>query len=234
MSAERPALVRQHMDRTPPGLLGTWAQERGIAYEVHRTWTGEAEPELAGRPWVASLGSPNSPRDADVPAVVAELAAVRAAVEQEVPVLGLCYGGQVLAAVLGGTVEAAERPEVGWHEIESDVPDELPAGPWLQWHFQRFSVPPGAIELARSASGPQAFRSGDHLGVQFHPESTIEIVTHWARADRDRVHERGLGDSEALVEAGRHLAPAAARNAFVLFDAFLEHIRIHSAGRAAA
>lgn len=230
----RPALLRQHEAVTPPGLLAEWAQARGVPVELHHTWTGAPEPELAGRPFVASLGSPHSPADTHVPAVRAELDALARAVELDVPVLGLCYGGQALAAVLGGSVGPAERPEVGWHEIDTDDPQALPAGPWLQWHYHRFSVPAGAVEVARSPSGPQAFRMGEHLGVQFHPESTIEIVAEWARQDRDQLRERGLGDGEALLEAGRHHAEAAARNAFTLFDAFFARVRTRTTGRTAA
>ena len=92
------------------------------------------------------------------------------------PVLGLCYGGQVLAAVLGAEVGPAPVAELGWRAIETDDAELVPAGPWLEWHFERFCTPPGAIELARTADAPQAFRIGPHLGVQFHPEATVEIV----------------------------------------------------------
>ena len=70
------------------------------------------------------------------------------------------------------------------------TPDLVPAGPWLEWHYERFCTPPGATELARTADAPQAFRLGPHLGVQFHPEATVEIVEGWARADAGRGSRR--------------------------------------------
>ena len=102
--------------------------------------------------------------------------------------------------------------ELGWRAIETDDAELVPAGPWLEWHYERFCTPPGATELARTADAPQAFRIGPHLGVQFHPEATVEIVEGWARGGRGR---------------GRRCPPppeqlAAARDAaFRLFDGFL-------------
>ena len=100
--------------------------------------------------------------------------------------LGLCFGGEVLSAVLGGRVERAPVPELGWREIETDDPVAIPAGPWLEWHYERFTTPPGAVEVARTADAVQAFRIGPHLGVQFHPESTVEIVADWASMDTEK------------------------------------------------
>lgn len=221
-----PALILQHGDWGPPGLLADWLRQRAIPFEIHKTWLGRPWPEVEGRAFVSSLGSPHSPADADrEPDVARELELIRRAVELDVPVLGLCFGGQMLSAALGGTIEQADRPEVGWHEVVTDDAGQIPPGPWLQWHFHRFTTPPGARQLAASPTGPQAFRHGCHLGVQFHPESTIEIVRDWAVTDQERLTRLGLGDGVRLLEDGRHLAEGAAQAAFQLFDAFWERAR---------
>ncbi len=220
-----PALILQHGEWGPPAVLADWAATRGIAVAVHRTDLDGERPELDGQPFIASLGSNNSPAHRDVPAVAEELDYISRAVARNIPVLGLCYGGQVLATVLGGTVQPAPEPELGWHPVQSAAPEVVPGGPWLQWHYDRFTVPPGAEELARSPRAPQAFRSGPHLGVQFHPESTIEIVQGWARLDQERLARHGIEDGEALVESGRPHAEAARVAAFTLFDAFWERAR---------
>lgn len=226
----RPGLILQHGPSSPPGLFGEWAQSRGVAVEVHRTFeegamADGARPPLEDRPFVCCLGSKHSPLDREVPVVTETLRLIAAAVAREIPVLGLCYGGQVLAHVLGGSVEPAPEPELGWYSIDSDDPAAVPPGPWLEWHYQRFTLPPGARELARSAVGVQAFASGPHLGTQFHPESTIEIVSRWASSDHEKLERIGVGDAAARLEAGRGQAELARANAFQLFDVFWERAR---------
>jgi GMP synthase-like glutamine amidotransferase len=222
MSAERrKALILQHGDWGPPGLLAEWLETRGIPYEVHHTYVGEPMPEPDGYAFVVSLGSNRNPRDTDDPAVAAELVLLRRAIDRDVPVLGLCFGGQALAAALGARVEPAPVPELGWTEIETDDPDLVPPGPWLEWHYERFELPPGATEIARTPHAPQAFRFGRHLGVQFHPESTVEIVARWADSDRERLAQLGLGDGSQLLEATPEKRAAARDAAFAFFDGFL-------------
>lgn len=216
-----PAVFLQHGDDCPPGLLADWARERGIAFVVHRVdLDPDGLPEPDGRPFIASLGSDRSPNDGELPEVAVELDLLTRAVERRIPVLGLCYGAQALAAVLGGSVERAPEPELGWHRLESHALDFIGEGPWLQWHYDRFTPPPGARVLARSARAVQAFVHGPHLGLQFHPESTVEIVTNWARSDARRLVELGIEDGERLAEAGREQVHAARAAAFGLFDAF--------------
>jgi GMP synthase-like glutamine amidotransferase len=217
----KPILIRQHEEMAPPGLLVDWLRERGIPFKVHPSWLGAA-PDLTSYSFVASLGSTYGPNDTQETAVVEELKLIEAAVESELPVLGLCFGGEALSAVLGGRVERAPVPELGWREIQTDDPVEVPAGPWLEWHYERFTTPPGAVELARTADAVQAFRFGPHLGVQFHPEATVDIVSHWASMNAKRLAELGIEDGTALLAASPERKAAAKAAAFRLFDAFLD------------
>jgi GMP synthase-like glutamine amidotransferase len=208
----KPVLVRQHVGSAPAGLLAAWLDARGLRHEVDRSWLGAPLPDPREYAFVASLGHDRMAGDTHIPAVAAEHELLGRALEHDVPVLGLCYGGQVLAAVLGAHVGPAPVPELGWRSVETDDPGRIPAGPWLEWHFQRFETPPGATELARTPEASQAFRLGPHLGVQFHPEATVEIVEAWARAD---------GVADVRLSAGPEQREAAAAAAFALFDAFL-------------
>ena len=210
----KPVLIRQHVEYAPPGLLAAWLEARGIRYAVSRSWAGGPLPDPRDYAFVASLGHTRGPGDTQDPGVAAELELLRSAGARDVPVLGLCFGGEALAAVLGARVERAPVPELGWRSIETDDPQRVPAGPWLEWHFERFTTPPGAIELARTADATQAFRLGSHLGVQFHPESTVDIVAGWAEL-------HGVEDGPALLAAPPDRITAARAAAFQLFDAFL-------------
>jgi GMP synthase-like glutamine amidotransferase len=208
----RPVLIREHVDGAPPALLGEWLDTRGITFEVSRSWRLEPLPDPRDYRFVVSLGHDAAAYATHLPAVAAEIELLRTAVAQDVPVLGLCFGGQALAAALGGKVERAPTSELGWRDLTTDDPELVPPGPWLEWHYDRFTTPPDATEIARTADAPQAFRLGPHLGVQFHPEATVEIVTEWAQSD---------GRPDAAPTATPERRAAAREAAFRLFDAFL-------------
>jgi GMP synthase-like glutamine amidotransferase len=193
----RPGVILQHADTGPPGRLAEWARERGIAFRVHRSWetAPDFDPALVG--WVASLGSAHSVNDDEPAWIATEVALLGRAVEAQTPVLGLCWGGQALAAALGGVVGPAPAPENGWVAVVSTDP-AIPAGPWLHYHHEIFTVPDGAIELARSPVGPGAFRLGPHLGLQFHPEADAAMAAGWAAKDPDQT----AASRAALAQAG--------------------------------
>jgi GMP synthase-like glutamine amidotransferase len=214
------ALVLQHGRAGPPGVLGDWLAERGIDATVHRANKDPFPPDPRGFDMVASLGSDLSAAATDPAWIGDEVRFLGAAVEAEVPVLGLCFGGQALAIALGGQVRDAETPEVGWLDVTTDDPGALPAGPWLHFHWEVFDPPPGARVLGHSPAGAATFELGPHLATQFHPEATPEIVDEWARLDAERLGELGV-HRDGLLDEGRRAAPAARQNAFRLFDRWL-------------
>ena len=206
-------LILQHGRDGPPGRLEEWLNERSIDYEIHHS-RESPPPPVAGRAFVASLGSDHSAGPDGPPWVRAEIEAIREAVESDVPVLGLCFGGQALAVALGGGVAPAPVPEIGWLPVESSDPS-IPEGPWAQYHYEILRLPPGAVELARTPAGPAAFRVGRHLGVQFHPETTTQLMSKWVRMDPN------LPDTvtpEQVDEQGALHGEAARENALRLFD----------------
>jgi GMP synthase-like glutamine amidotransferase len=209
-------LVLQHGPLGPPALLGEWLDARGVPYVLHEAWAAPP-PDPAGFRFVASLGSEQSVASLEPAWIGAEVEALRAAVASEIPVLGLCFGGQALSAALGGGIDRLPRREIGWLAIEPEPGDgAVPIGPWLHWHDDLLRVPAGARLLARSPAGPAAFRLGPHLGVQFHPEATPEVIDDWAEAD-EGLAERGVTRAELAEQSARHAA-AARDAAFALFD----------------
>ena len=148
---------------------------------------------------------------------------IRQAAKDDVPILGLCFGGQLMARALGGESFRSQRPEIGWLPVRTKDPELIPEGPWFQWHFDSFTLPPGARLLADTDAGPQAYVVGRSLGLQFHPEVTPAIMDSWVRAYRHELDGDGV-DPDALLEETNRRAPAVRRETMKLFNRFLEGI----------
>jgi GMP synthase-like glutamine amidotransferase len=214
-------LVLSHEDEGPIGLLGDWLTEHGLSFEVFDV-TSAPLPPLERYDFVVSLGSSHSATDTQRTWVAAEIALLRDAVAAEVPVLGLCFGGQALSIALGGEVAAAASPQIGWFELAQRA-DAIPAGPWFHWHYEQLSVPPGGEALAFSDAGPAAFRHGRHLGLQFHPEVTVEIIDSWLRSE-EQLAKLGISP-QALHNESEERATGARGRAWELFGLWWEGLR---------
>lgn len=190
-------------------------------------------PALDGYGAVVVMGSPWSVDDPAIASWIGrELTLLRDAHARDVAVLGICFGAQALAVALGGSIGRAPAAEIGWFEVDTDAPDVVAPGPWLQWHRDAFGVPPGAVELARSPAGPQAFVTGRSLAVQFHPEIDEATMRVWLGADEVRdpdLEARGLTRLELLAQTARHAAPARA-NTERLVAAFVRRARLDLSG----
>jgi GMP synthase-like glutamine amidotransferase len=208
----------------PPGYLGEAAHARGFAVDRLHVWDAPA-PDPGGYDLIVPLGSADAAYDDRVPWLAAELDLLRRAIDHDVPVFGVCFGAQILARALGGTVRPAGRPEVGWFTIDSADTDLIAPGPWLEWHFDTLTPPDGAEVLARSASGVQAYRYGLHLGVQFHPEVSPDILAAWIAGSNPRLDNLGV-DADAFMRETRRRAPQARAAAHELFDRVLSRLRL--------
>ncbi len=216
----------QHSDLDVPGVLGRLSLEAGWDTRVCRADRGiPSLPEPGSFDVLVVLGSGESVNDASVPWIEPERGVVAAAVAAGIPVLGVCFGGQLLAQVLGGKVTRAVEPEIGWKIIESADPDRIPPGPWLEWHEDTFTAPPGSEALAHTENSLQAFVTGVHTAVQFHPEVTREIVGGWV----DDARERGRLRSEQAEDLlGGFASPGSGTETktATLFDGFLRRAGI--------
>jgi GMP synthase-like glutamine amidotransferase len=217
------ALILQHEEPTPPGLVTEWLAERDAEVDTFRIDVDDREVDPAGYDLIVSLGSEFAAFDDTKPFVPREAELMRRAVEADVPVLGLCFGGQMLARVLGGEVYRGERSEIGWLPVRSADPELVPEGPWFQWHFDSFTIPPGATAIAETDVAPQAFVAGRSLGLQFHPEVTQEIMDDWVRVYRHELDADGV-DPDALLEESRRRIPESNRMARRLLQRFLDRV----------
>jgi GMP synthase-like glutamine amidotransferase len=208
------------------GFVAERFRQRGFSFtECHRENLDDW-PALEGHELVVTLGSEWSvywPHVAE--SVAAEAQLIRTAHDGGTPIYGICYGNQIMAHALGGTVERAREPEIGWHEIVTDVPEVIAEGPWMQWHSDVVTLPADALELARSTAGPQAWRMARSFCTQFHPEATETMIRRWATSDGGSTEllKHGIKPDELVEETRRHVAdsqPAAEH----LVDWFLDRV----------
>lgn len=169
---------------------------------------------ILGSEWTLArtMDAPDDPPQAAA-AIAAETELIRRRVEQDKPLLGICFGGQMLSHTLGGEVTRQAAPHIAWETPESEI-DELRA-PWVLLHNDAFTVPPGAELLAEADHAPIAFRHGRAWGVQFHPEVNAEIL---ARMFEDVGTPREV--STPQVDALRVRADAQRADSLRLFDRF--------------
>jgi GMP synthase-like glutamine amidotransferase len=231
------ALFIQHDPGSQPGLVGAELERRGFELEVlpmarsiedgtyHGTFPEAREFDL-----LVPLGAIWSIYDRRAVGtwIDQELDLLRQADAAGIPVLGICFGGQALAAAHGADVVAADRFEIGFVRVETDAPDLVPAGPWMQWHSDRFELPAGATEVARNAVSSQAFRLRRNLGLQFHPEVDVAILTSWfdmagEAAEADLRAATGQ-DVEALLETARRERARCEQDVATLVDGFLREV----------
>lgn len=229
------ALFIQHDHVSPTGPVGERFRERGFETTELLVVTKEnfANPNVKfefpdfndydviiplGAPWGAwddaCIGNWLTP----------EIAWLRSALDANKPVFGICFGGQLMARALGGSVAPAPKSEIGWVNIWSERPDLVSNGPWFQFHYDRWQLPPGAIELARNPVASQAFIYGKSLAVQFHPELNAAGLKGWLDWGGDaKVLEDGQ-DPEIMYTQTVSEEAAARERTYALVDTFIDKI----------
>ncbi len=182
-------LILQHAWECPPATLGEILDKFALPYDIVNVEKARL-PALTVYDAIIALGGPQHVYDIDTyPYFVQEQEFIHSAIEQEIPFLGVCLGGQLLATSLGGIVSQHTIPEVGFYDVqftEAGQQDPLFTGlPGYQkvfhWHEDAFELPPGSILLATNeTTRNQAFRYGHcAYGLQYHIELNPELFDLW-------------------------------------------------------
>lgn len=191
----KPVAIFRHAKSEGPGYFATFLDEKNIPWRLLAIDEGEAVPQdVQAFSGLVFMGGPMSVND-DLPWISPVLALIRQAVAADIPVLGHCLGGQLMAKALGGTVGSNPVKEIGWGEV--DVAKNTEARAWFgetsrfaafHWHGETFSLPPGAVTILSSAYCPnQAFVMGPHLAMQCHVEMTEEMVKEWCAIGAEEI-----------------------------------------------
>lgn len=179
-----------HQTDAGPGVFGEAIAERGgVLDEWPLPEAAEPPADPLGYDAVFVLGgSMNVDQEDKYAWIGTERGLLGRLIERRVPLIGLCLGGQMVAAAAGAVPRRAPRPEIGWHPVEltAEGRDDPLLGPLapsfeaFQWHSYEFPLPPGAVPLARSEVCLQAARIGEvSWAMQFHPEVSAADALHW-------------------------------------------------------
>lgn len=201
MSDGAAVIVLQHAAAETAGALLPILESAGLTPRTVHVYAGHAVPrEIRDARALVVLGGPMGVYEADAyPHLLHELRLIEHALRDDVPVLGICLGSELLAAALGAAVRPSGRQEIGWYRVDF-TPDAardalfggIASRPLvaLHWHGDVFDLPRGAVPLARSAMTKcQAFAFGTSAyGILFHLEVTPPIIDAMIGAESESPH----------------------------------------------
>ncbi len=204
----KPVAIFRYARSEGPAYFATYLERRAIPWQLCPLDEGRAVArDVRAFSGITLMGGPMSVND-ELPWIGRMLELVREAVRKDVPALGHCLGGQLMAKALGGEVTRAPVKEIGWGEVR--VADNGVAREWFgaqavfesfHWHGETFSIPPGGTRVLGNAHcANQAFALGKHLGLQCHVEMTEELVRSWCAG--------GAGEIEAAKASPGVQSPA--------------------------
>jgi len=201
-------LIVQHVECEGPGYLEDFLHEKRIEYEIARMYEREQLPDDFDA--LVVLGGPMSVyEEGRYPYLKWLNTTIKNFSTEGGLYLGFCLGGQLLAKALGAKVRRNHTREIGNFEIgltEEGVEDPLFMGfkhtfPALEWHGDTFEIPEEAVKLAESElCSNQAFRFKNAYGLQFHLETTPEMLKEWTGVYANELDEEGIDAAVMLKE----------------------------------
>jgi GMP synthase (glutamine-hydrolysing) len=207
------ALCLQHVPFEGPGVFRRALESRGYSIKG-RVVPVEGLPQDHGN-ILLIMGGPMSVNDPDA-WIKAELHFVKTALERGIPVLGICFGAQLLARALGGSVAPGSKFEIGMVPVSltdsgtrdpvfGSMPQTFPV---FQWHGEGMTLPPGGTHLAASADFPiQAFRMKERIyGLLFHLELEETGMRALCRECPYDVRRGGMSPEKIHAQSLPHLS----------------------------
>ena len=186
-------LVVQNTRTEGSGYLGELLANDGFA--IHSVNAKHEKLPEKKYSLLVILGAPESAND-DLPYLQAEQKLIKKTVDDNIPVLGICLGSQLIAKTFGGKVYHGPKKEIGfYHDLKIDTNSKLFSGftnPFtvFHWHGDTFDLPEGAVRLAHSKNYQnQAFQINSAVGLQFHLEVNAEMVNLWLDKTQEKLEQ---------------------------------------------
>lgn len=212
----KPVAIFRHSPTEGPGYFGIFLDRARIPWQLIRLDAREPVPtSVEAFSGLAFMGGPMSVND-ELPWIAPALQLIREAIARDVPVLGHCLGGQLMAKALGGQVGRAPFKEIGWGEVA--VTSDVESDAWFgrgrsrfttfQWHGETFTIPASARRLLSSPwCENQGFALGPHLAMQCHIEMTAELVQTWCDTGAREIAESQSPAVQSVPEILEDLQP---------------------------
>lgn len=203
----KPIAIFRHLECEGPGYFADFLNQHDLPHTLIRIDQDDPVPSsIEGYSALVFMGGPMSVND-DLDWIAKELTLIQQAAKQNMPMLGHCLGGQLIAKALGGMITANPVKEIGWHSVAQQ--QNATADHWLaelpndfevfHWHGETFSIPQGAgLLLSSQYCENQAFAMGNTLALQCHVEMTTPMVKEWVSEYADE-----LSAPSASLQAGK-------------------------------
>ena len=227
-------LLVQHTWEDPHGYLGTLLEHHGIDYDVVQAENTPLPDPTAYAAVIALGGSQHVYADAEYPYLFQEKIWLQQVISQDIPYLGICLGGQMLADVLGGKTRQHILTEIGFFDVQltpRGQQDPLFAGithsqKVFHWHEDTFDLPAEAVLLATSTNTEnQAFRYGRcSYGLQYHIEIDSDMLNTWLyhpSMKESIIEVLGLPAYQAIEQEREKAFPIYQQHSKTLFENFL-------------
>ena len=183
----KPVAIFRNVAHEGPGFLATFLNENGIASVLFN---------IGDYSGLVLMGGPMSVND-ELPWIDSVLTIITQAMAMDLPVLGHCLGGQLMAKACGAKVSENTQKEIGWAAVT--VANNPLAKLWLadieqfygfHWHGETFDLPAGATLLLSSEHCQhQAYAMGKHLALQCHIEMTPDMIKNWCEEGQQELLE---------------------------------------------
>jgi GMP synthase-like glutamine amidotransferase len=211
----RPIAIFRFSETEGPAHFAQWLDRASLPWQLVAVDKGDPIPaDARAYSGIGMMGGPMSVNDAL--AWINPLSRLlRDAIADDIPVIGHCLGGQLLAQALGAKVTRAAVPEIGWIDVETT--GAAAGKSWFQgrarftpfqWHYDAFALPAGATRVLTNAFNPnQAYVIGErHIGFQCHIEMTADLVETWCGTGANEVAGPGTPSRQSRSEILRDLS----------------------------